>query len=107
MHQDAAVRVFDALASDIRLAVFRRLVEAAPEGMVAGEIAAALDIAPTNLSFHLRTLTQAGLITVVQEGRFLRYRADLALIDEVIGYLTDNCCGGRPCEVPAGSTDTR
>ena len=66
------------------------------EGMVAGEIGAALDVPPTNLSFHLKALTQAGLLTVVQEGRYQRYRANLPLMQELIAYLTAECCAGHP-----------
>ncbi len=66
------------------------------DGMVAGEIAAALDVPPTNLSFHLKAMTQAGLVTVEQQGRFQRYRANLPLMRELIGYLTDECCAGHP-----------
>lgn len=96
MDQKAALAVFESLSSGVRLEVFRLLVKAEPTGVVAGEIAAALDVAPSSLSFHLRTLTQSGLLTVEQEGRFLRYRANLPLMAEVIGFLTENCCAGVP-----------
>lgn len=96
MNQKTALAVFESLSSGVRLDVFRLLVKAEPNGIVAGEIASALDIAPSSLSFHLRTLTQAGLLQVEQEGRFLRYRANLALMTEVIGFLTENCCSGAP-----------
>lgn len=64
--------------------------------MVAGEIATTLDVPPANLSFHLKALTQAGLLTVTHEGRFLRYRANIALMMKLIAYLTEECCGGKP-----------
>nr|ADO32949.1 arsenic resistance transcriptional regulator [Acidovorax sp. GW2] len=64
--------------------------------MVAGEISAALDVPPTNLSFHLKGMTHASLLTVEQEGRYQRYRANLALMVELIGYLTEECCAGNP-----------
>lgn len=96
MDQKSALAVFESLSSGVRLEVFRLLVKAEPTGVVAGEIAAALDVAPSSLSFHLRTLTQSGLLTVTQEGRFLRYRANLPLMAEVIGFLTENCCAGVP-----------
>ncbi len=64
--------------------------------MVAGEIASTLDIPPTNLSFHLKALTQAGLLSVTQEGRFQRYRANIPLMLDLIGYLTQECCAGQP-----------
>ena len=72
-------------------------LEAAAElAALAGEIAAELELPPTNLSFHLKALTQAGLLTVVQEGRYQRYRANIALMVELIAYLTDECCAGHP-----------
>lgn len=64
--------------------------------MVAGEIATTLDVPPTNLSFHLKALTQAHLLTVEQEGRFQRYRANMPLMLDLIGYLTAECCAGHP-----------
>ncbi len=64
--------------------------------MVAGEIATTLDLPPTNLSFHLKTLTQAGLATVEQEGRYQRYRANIPLMLDLINYLTEECCAGHP-----------
>jgi DNA-binding transcriptional ArsR family regulator len=94
MDQSAALAIFESLSSSVRLDVFRLLVKAGPKGVVAGEIASALDIAPSSLSFHLRTLTQSGLVQADQEGRFQRYRADLSCMVEVIGFLTENCCGG-------------
>lgn len=66
--------------------------------MVAGEIAMALGLPPTNLSFHLKALTHARLLSVEQEGRFQRYRADISMITALIGYLTAECCAGLPEE---------
>jgi DNA-binding transcriptional ArsR family regulator len=96
MDKDAAIGVFQSLSSAIRLDVFRLLMKKGPEGMVAGEISAALGIPPTNLSFHLKTLTHAGLLEVEQEGRYQRYRADMALMMDLVAYLTDECCSGHP-----------
>lgn len=96
MEKDIATSVFESLSSGIRLDVFRLLVKKGPEGMVAGEIATALDVPPTNLSFHLKALTQARLLTVQQEGRFQRYRADILLMLDLIAYLTEECCAGHP-----------
>ena len=76
--------------------MYRLLVRKGTEGLVAGEIAGALDIPPTNLSFHLKALTQARLVTVEQEGRFQRYRANMPLMLDLIGYLTAECCAGHP-----------
>jgi ArsR family transcriptional regulator len=96
MRKNVAVTVFESLSSGIRLDAYRLLVREGKDGMVAGEIAAALDVPPTNLSFHLKAMTQAGLVTVEQQGRFQRYRANFPLIRELIGYLTDECCAGHP-----------
>ena len=100
MDTSAAIRIFEALSSAIRLDVFRLLVERGPGGMVAGEIAAALAIPSTNLSFHLKVLVHAGLATVVQEGRYQRYRANLAAVRDVTGFLTEACCNGAPEACP-------
>jgi arsenate reductase len=96
MHKDAAVVVLESLASGVRLDVYRLLVRKGPEGLVASEIAAALDLPPTNLSFHFKALVQAGLLTVKQEGRFQRYRPNLSLMRDLVTYLTAECCGGHP-----------
>ena len=96
MRKNVAVAVFETLSSGVRLDAYRLLVRKGMDGMVAGEIAAALDIPSTNLSFHLKAMTQAGLVTVEQQGRFQRYRANLPLMRKLIGYLTDQCCAGRP-----------
>lgn len=94
MELETATRLFEALSSGVRLKVFRLLVQAGSSGMVAGKIAETLDLPATNLSFHLKALAQAGLIRADQEGRFQRYRANIALMSYLIGYLTEECCGG-------------
>ena len=91
-----AASIFEALSSEVRLALFRLLVKFAPDGLVAGEIAKHLRVPNTNLSFHLRGLLRAGLITVEKEGRFLRYRANIPLMLDTIAYLTEECCAGHP-----------
>ena len=91
MKKQAATSIFESLSSGLRLDVFRLLVKKGPGGMVAGEIANALDIPPANLSFHLKALSQAH-----QEGRFQRYRADIPLMLDLIAYLTEECCSGSP-----------
>lgn len=96
MDKSNAIGVFECLSAGVRLDVYRLLVRQAPDGMVAGEIGTALGVPPTNLSFHLKALTQAGLLTVVQEGRFLRYRANLSLMHDLIAYLTEECCSAHP-----------
>ncbi|SHN43570.1 DNA-binding transcriptional regulator, ArsR family [Duganella sacchari] len=90
-----------AIAQESRLAVFRLLVQVGPEGMAATKIAEQLDIAPSSLSFHLKELTYARLITSRSEGRFVIYSADVVVMNGLIDYLTENCCGGVPCG-PAG-----
>lgn len=96
METKLATKILESLASDIRLDVYRLLVRNGMEGMVAGEISSALDVPPTNLSFHLKALTQAGMLTVEQEGRFQRYRANISLMLDLIAFLTDECCLGHP-----------
>ena len=96
MDKTTAIPIFESLASGIRLDMYRLLVRAAPDGMVAGDIATAVQMAPNGASFHLKTLTQAGLLTVAQEGRFQRYRANLVLMTDLIDYLTAECCAGNP-----------
>lgn len=109
MDKKTATQIFECLSSGVRLDVFRLLVKNVMGGMVAGEVATTLDIAPTNLSFHLKALSQAGLVSVTPEGRYQRYRANLPVMLEIIAYLTEECCGGSReqcapavcCEVPA------
>jgi ArsR family transcriptional regulator, arsenate/arsenite/antimonite-responsive transcriptional repressor len=96
MNKKSAITIFESLSSTVRLDVYRLLIKKGTDGMVAGEIASTLDVPSTNLSFHLKALTHAGLVNVEQEGRFQRYRADLPLMLELIAYLTDECCGGKP-----------
>jgi ArsR family transcriptional regulator, arsenate/arsenite/antimonite-responsive transcriptional repressor len=96
MDKKLATTIFESLASGVRLDVYRLLVKNAPRGLVAGEIAALLALPPTNLSFHLKALTHAGLISVEQEGRYQRYRANLPIMQELIVYLTAECCAGHP-----------
>nr|WP_315251975.1 metalloregulator ArsR/SmtB family transcription factor [uncultured Duganella sp.] len=87
-----------ALAQESRLAVFRLLVQAGPDGLAASKIGERLEIAPSSLSFHLKELTHAGLIASRQEGRFVIYSADIAAMHGLIDFLTENCCGGIPCK---------
>ena len=96
MNKSSATQIFESLSSGIRLEIYRLLVKAGPEGMVAGDIAAALALPANNTSFHLKTLTQAGLLGVTQEGRFQRYRANMELMTNLISYLTAECCAGNP-----------
>ena len=92
MKTDEVVTALAAMAQGTRLAVFRLLVQQGPTGLAAGEIAAKLDIAPATLSFHLKELNRAGLVKPRQDGRFIYYAADFAAMNELIGFLTENCC---------------
>ena len=96
MDTHTATRLFESLSAATRLDIFRLLVRMGHEGMVAGDIAATLAIAPNTLSFHLKSLTHAGMISVTQEGRFLRYRANLTLMLDLIAYLSEECCASHP-----------
>lgn len=96
MQTHDACKIFEALAAGQRLDIFRLLVRHAPAGLVQGDIARELGIPSTNLSFHLKALVQSGLAGVAREGRFMRYRANIPRMLEVIGYLTENCCSGDP-----------
>lgn len=97
MKKDQAVVALGALANEHRLGVFRLLVQAGPEGCAAGEIAEALEMPASSLSFHLAHLTRAGLIEQRRESRSLIYSADFAVMNGLVGFLTENCCGGRSC----------
>lgn len=86
-----------ALGHETRLSIFRLLVQAGPDGMNAGAISEKLELAPATLSFHLAHLNRVGLIIGQQESRFIFYAADYAAMDDLIAYLTDNCCNGGAC----------
>ena len=97
MDNASAVSSLAALAQESRLAIFRLLVEAGPAGLSVGEIGAPLDIAPATLSFHLKELANAGLVTARQEGRFIYYSADYGRMNTLIGFLSQNCCARSGC----------
>jgi DNA-binding transcriptional ArsR family regulator len=97
MDQTSVVSALAALAQESRLAVFRLLVQAGPDGMAASRIAEALGIPPSSLSFHLKELTHAGLATQTKAGRSLIYSANFSTMTNLISFLTENCCGGAPC----------
>ena len=86
-----------ALAQETRLKVYRLLVEAGPGGLPAGEIADELELPGATLSFHLAHLARTGLVQSRQDGRYVIYRANFQNMNELVGYLTENCCGGRAC----------
>ncbi len=93
----AIVEALGALAQDHRLAAFRALVAAGPAGLAAGILAERVALAPSTLSFHLTHLSRAGLVTCRRDGRRLIYAADFAAMTALVGYLTENCCGGASC----------
>lgn len=95
-----------ALGHETRLAVFRLLVQAGPEGLSAGVIGEQLGLAPATLSFHLAHLNRVGLITARQDGRFIFYATDFAAMDDLIAFLTDNCCNGARCLPRTAAVDT-
>lgn len=86
-----------ALAQESRLSIFKLLVQAGPEGLAAGKIAEMANIPPSSLSFHLKELLHADMVSARQEGRFIIYAANFGTMNAVIRYLTENCCGGHPC----------
>jgi ArsR family transcriptional regulator, arsenate/arsenite/antimonite-responsive transcriptional repressor len=109
MKNTDAITALAALAQENRLDVFRLLVQAGPEGMPAGEVADALDLAPNNLTFHLDRLREAGLVTVRRDGRSMIYSARFEAMNALVSYLTDHCCQGRPdlCQPKAGKARRR
>src|SRR6202051_2958641 len=94
MEKTIAVVALAALAQDNRLDVFRLLVQARPPGLPAGQVAAALDLAPNTLTFHFDRLRSAGLVTVRREGRSMIYAARFETMNALLGFLTEHCCGG-------------
>lgn len=97
METKSVVTALSALAQESRLAVFRLLVETGPEGLPAGKIAEALGVSASSLSFHLKELAYANLVTSRQEGRFVIYSANFETMHGLVDFLTQNCCQGRPC----------
>jgi ArsR family transcriptional regulator len=108
MENSDAVAALAALAQDNRLDVFRLLVQAGPEGLAAGQVATALDLAPNTLTFHFDRLRTARLVTVRRDGRSMIYTARFDTMNALLGYLTENCCQGAPesC-APAACRPTR
>lgn len=105
MKTEQVVIALAALAQATRLAVYRLLVQQGPTGLAAGEIAAKVGILPATLSFHLKELSRAGLVGTRQDGRFIYYAADYAAMNELLGFLTENCCAAdctscAPASVP-------
>lgn len=92
-----ATEVLSALAQENRLEIYRYLVQAGESGLAVGQISEHLELSGATLSFHLRTLKQAGLIHCTRHGRSLIYCANYAMMNNLLGYLTENCCGGKAC----------
>ncbi len=106
MEMNQAVDALAALAQETRLKIYRLLVEAGRQGLPAGRIGEQLDLAPATLSFHLSHLGRAGLAKSRQDGRFVIYSADFQNMNALVGYLTENCCGGRAC-APASKSSSK
>ncbi|WP_425259541.1 ArsR/SmtB family transcription factor [Rubrivivax sp. RP6-9] len=104
MEEKAAVSALSALAQGMRLRVFRALVGAGPQGLTPGVLAATLDVSASTLSFHLKELMHAGLVSQQRDGRHLIYRPELARMNALLDYLVAHCCGGEPC---AATPDAR
>ncbi|MER1969101.1 helix-turn-helix domain-containing protein [Castellaniella sp. GW247-6E4] len=107
MNEAHVVSALGALAHTQRLRVFRALVVTGPEGLTPSALAEQLDVARNTLSFHLKELARAGLVTIEQQGRNLIYRADFAQMSSLLGYMTEHCCQGRACEVTETSPAER
>lgn len=101
MKEDDVIVSLAALAQPVRLRVFRALVVAGPCGLTPTALSEQLEVAATTLSFHLKELTHAGLITQERDGRHLIYRAAFAHMNALMSYLTEHCCAGQPCDEAA------
>ena len=97
METTKAIQSLSALAQGSRLSIFRALVQAGSAGLAAGTIGEKLGLPAATLSFHLAGLTRAGLAKSRQDGRFVIYTADFDSMNALLGYLTENCCGGASC----------
>jgi ArsR family transcriptional regulator len=101
MKKLGALAALSALAQENRLDAYRLLVQAGPDGLAAGEVAASLGVSPNTLTFHFDRLREAGLITVRRDGRSMIYAAQFNTMNALLGYLTENCCGGVTQCAPA------
>jgi ArsR family transcriptional regulator, arsenate/arsenite/antimonite-responsive transcriptional repressor len=106
MDEQAVIKALAALAQPLRLQVFRALVVVGDAGLTPGAIQEGLGVAPATLSFHLKELVNAGLVTQERASRNLIYRAAYGQMNALLGYLTENCCKGASCAVPSGSTSS-
>src|SRR6185436_464308 len=103
MKASRAVEALAALAHENRLAVYRMLVEAGPEGLPAGTISTRLKVPPSSMTFHLQALQRAGLVTQQRVSRQLIYATDFAVMNGLVGYLTENCCAQSASAVTCGA----
>jgi DNA-binding transcriptional ArsR family regulator len=106
MEKHNAIAALAALAQESRLDVFRLLVQAGTDGLPAGQIAEQLGVPPNSLSFHLNQLRHAGLVTFRRESRSLIYAAEYEAMNELLAYLTENCCQGDAASCGVGTCDT-
>lgn len=97
MNDTEVVKALGALAQESRLRLFRLLVVAGREGATPGQMGEALGIPPTSISFHMKELVNAGLVSQARDGRHVIYRAQIEAMNDLLGFLTANCCGGEPC----------
>ena len=104
LDEAAAVKALAALAQAQRLRAFRALVIAGPAGLTPGSMAEQLGVAPSALSFHLKELAHAGLVSIEARGRNLVYRASFGHMTALLGYLTEHCCEGGVCEVSTAAS---
>jgi ArsR family transcriptional regulator, arsenate/arsenite/antimonite-responsive transcriptional repressor len=104
MDEQTVVRSLAALAQPVRLQVFRALIVAGQKGLTPGTMAEALGVPQNSLSFHLKELANAGLVTQERSSRYIIYRAAFEQMNALLGYLTDNCCRGASCEATKTSS---
>ena len=106
MKTNEAIRALAALAQETRIGIYRLLVQQGLEGMPASTIAEKLDLPNATFSFHVKELSQAGLVTARQSGRFIYYSANYPAMNDLVGYLTENCCSGKECAVGPATIKT-
>jgi ArsR family transcriptional regulator, arsenate/arsenite/antimonite-responsive transcriptional repressor len=99
MENKIAVIALSALAQESRLTIFRTLVQAGPDGMAAGKISETTGIPPSSLSFHLKEMSYAGIVNSRQESRYIYYSANFKVMNDLLAFLTENCCAGVPCDL--------
>lgn len=105
MNEPNVVKALGALAQETRLKLFRLLVVAGQEGLTPSHMSERLEVAPAALSFHLKELNHAGLVSAQRDGRNLIYRAEFSAMDELLAFLTAECCQGEPCLTSIASTN--